>query len=446
MKKGNTNIVGSVQLAGDDGTIGQVLTTDGAGGVSWEDGGGGGFTDPMTTRGDIIYRNSSNVTDRLGIGTNGYYIISNGTDIFWNEGDDLNDVCRKGAVSDYSMRVSIAGVDSFVRVQNTVGDRSLTMNAGHVANGTNPRLTAVNGDGFGIFIDTDQRFFIDGTTGAVSFNDAYSFPVADGTIGQVLTTNGTGTLTFQDGGGATPSLQDVTDVGATTTNDITITETGSNEAIIHCHNTDYGRVTMKSGYATLLPYIGTTTATDLNIGTGGSPVITISNSLPRTVIILNPLKINTVTHASGTRIFFTDLVEFQSRIQDANDNLFANVEKVFSFTIQNPLSDVPTKFPLWVQDVPSTNFVISRILLMSDIDYDCTLVRYPSISNLSTSSATILSAEIDNAGSGVYSNAYSSFTTGTIINGMVIVFEKHATLDPTYVHITIRGHYVNAVS
>jgi len=51
-----------------DGTSGQVLSTDGAGVLSWIT--AGGFTDPMTTNGDIIIR-SGGVATRLGIGTAG---------------------------------------------------------------------------------------------------------------------------------------------------------------------------------------------------------------------------------------------------------------------------------------------------------------------------------------------------------------------------------------
>ena len=39
------------------------------------------YTDPMTTRGDLPYRNASNVTDRLAIGTTGQVPTSNGTDL-----------------------------------------------------------------------------------------------------------------------------------------------------------------------------------------------------------------------------------------------------------------------------------------------------------------------------------------------------------------------------
>lgn len=45
--------------------------------------GGTGLTDPMTTRGDMIVRNASNVTARLAIGSTGKVLSSDGTDISW---------------------------------------------------------------------------------------------------------------------------------------------------------------------------------------------------------------------------------------------------------------------------------------------------------------------------------------------------------------------------
>ena len=53
-----------------------------------------GLSDPMTTRGDIIIRDSSNVTARLGKGAAGTILTSDGTDVAWGNGpmttqDDL---------------------------------------------------------------------------------------------------------------------------------------------------------------------------------------------------------------------------------------------------------------------------------------------------------------------------------------------------------------------
>src|SRR6185369_15295046 len=51
--------------------------------ATWANLAGTGLTDPMTTRGDIIIRNASNVTDRLGRGAAGTVLTSDGTDIAW---------------------------------------------------------------------------------------------------------------------------------------------------------------------------------------------------------------------------------------------------------------------------------------------------------------------------------------------------------------------------
>ena len=50
---------------------------------TYVDNNAGGFADPMTTRGDIIYKDSSNTTTRLAVGTNGQVLTSDGTDISW---------------------------------------------------------------------------------------------------------------------------------------------------------------------------------------------------------------------------------------------------------------------------------------------------------------------------------------------------------------------------
>jgi len=45
---------------------------------------GGGLTDPMTSRGDVIVRNASNVTARLAKGSAGTYLGSDGTDVAYS--------------------------------------------------------------------------------------------------------------------------------------------------------------------------------------------------------------------------------------------------------------------------------------------------------------------------------------------------------------------------
>lgn len=49
---------------------------------------GAGLTDPMTTRGDMIYRDSSNATSRLGRGSANTFLGSDGTDLAWGSVTD----------------------------------------------------------------------------------------------------------------------------------------------------------------------------------------------------------------------------------------------------------------------------------------------------------------------------------------------------------------------
>ncbi len=58
------------------GTAGQILTVSG-GVPSWQNA-AAGFTDPMTTIGDLIYRNGANTTSRLAVGTNGQVLTVTG--------------------------------------------------------------------------------------------------------------------------------------------------------------------------------------------------------------------------------------------------------------------------------------------------------------------------------------------------------------------------------
>ena len=64
------------------GTDGQVLTVDPTTHLIVWANSASGFSDPMTTRGDIIVR-ASGGTDRLALGTSGYVLTSDGTDVGW---------------------------------------------------------------------------------------------------------------------------------------------------------------------------------------------------------------------------------------------------------------------------------------------------------------------------------------------------------------------------
>jgi len=66
------------------GSATQVLTV--AGGVpTWATPASGGMTDPMTTRGDMIYKDAANATVRLPTGTVGQLLSTDGTDTAWTD-------------------------------------------------------------------------------------------------------------------------------------------------------------------------------------------------------------------------------------------------------------------------------------------------------------------------------------------------------------------------
>ncbi len=75
-----------LEVLGGTPGVGKVLTDDGTGaGIAIWSASAAGFTDPMTTRGDIIYRDPTNITARLGLGANLFVLQSDGTDLAWSE-------------------------------------------------------------------------------------------------------------------------------------------------------------------------------------------------------------------------------------------------------------------------------------------------------------------------------------------------------------------------
>ncbi|ANV88505.1 hypothetical protein [Picosynechococcus sp. PCC 7117] len=93
-----------------------------------------GFSDPMTTRGDIIYRNSSNVTARLGLGTNGQVLGSDGVDLIWTTpsgGGGLDLEVLDEGVSLTTAATSINIVGPYITATNSSGAVTITSTAGN---------------------------------------------------------------------------------------------------------------------------------------------------------------------------------------------------------------------------------------------------------------------------------------------------------------------------
>ena len=141
-----------------DGTTGQVLTTNGAGQLS--------FTTPASAGiADVV----DDTTPQLGGN-----LDTNGNDILFAD----NDKAIFGTGSD--LEIYHSGLESFI---NDAGAGSLLLQTGG-----STKVQVVSG---GIIVTGD----VQADTATIA---SLNYPTSDGTTGQVLTTNGSGTLSFQN--------------------------------------------------------------------------------------------------------------------------------------------------------------------------------------------------------------------------------------------------------
>jgi len=110
--------------------------------------------DPMTTRGDIIYRNAANETARLGVGTNGQVVTTNGTDLLWGSAGDTSYFDLTGTVLSTKDAITLMTAPQ-VQVEDTLKVGSATT-SGVV------ELTATDGDKGELKITTDDYLILDG--------------------------------------------------------------------------------------------------------------------------------------------------------------------------------------------------------------------------------------------------------------------------------------------
>lgn len=141
-----------------DGTTGQVLTTDGLGQLSFTTPASAGITDVV-----------DDTTPQLGGD-----LDTNGSNILFAD----NDKAIFGTGSD--LEIYHSGLESFI---NDAGSGSLLLQTGG-----STKVQVVSG---GIIITGD----VQADTATIA---SLNYPTSDGTSGQVLTTNGSGTLSFQN--------------------------------------------------------------------------------------------------------------------------------------------------------------------------------------------------------------------------------------------------------
>ncbi len=150
-------------LPTSDGTANQVLTTDGSGAVTFADAGGPGGATGVDFNDDVRAR--------------------------WGTGNDLeiyhDSTTNKSHITETgSSHLVIQGQE--IQFKNASGTDLMALNSAQVElffNGSKKLETNTSGIT---------------TTGTVNVNGAYTLPTSDGTNGQVLTTDGSGAVTFAD--------------------------------------------------------------------------------------------------------------------------------------------------------------------------------------------------------------------------------------------------------
>ena len=116
--------------------------------------------------------------------------------------------------------------------QGLVIERSANTDKGYINyNGGAFRMVATDGDPIKLgHVSGDNRLEVT-SSGAVKFNNAYTFPTSDGSANQILKTDGSGALTFADesGGGASGQIETNTMTGDGTDTTLTLTSAPSSE-------------------------------------------------------------------------------------------------------------------------------------------------------------------------------------------------------------------------
>lgn len=152
----------TLYLPVDDGTSGQGLSTDGSGVLSWVN----FLVDPMTTRGDMIYRNSSNVTARLPVGAANSVLTADGTDAAWST--------TPVAGSFTANALSGNGFFNAATAATIVAVPSVGINYGASATGNSPVFASQNGRKLTLDMTAmggaDRQLTVPGATGTIALN------------------------------------------------------------------------------------------------------------------------------------------------------------------------------------------------------------------------------------------------------------------------------------
>jgi len=185
-KATSININSAFMFPTADGTSGQVLQTDGSGTVTWEDAASGGADDQ--TLDEVLTEGSTSTQSATLGGLDLDTTIADGSDPTQLT---IRNTSASPAINDVVGSVVFKG-DNLIGTE--VEFARLKVDANAVTNGGERGELALQVRNSGGSMDAQIK-----VNGVVSFyDDAYSFPITDGTAAQAMFTDGAGAITWND--------------------------------------------------------------------------------------------------------------------------------------------------------------------------------------------------------------------------------------------------------
>ena len=234
-----------------DGTSGQSITTDGLGTLSWSSVSGGSLSNATTTIGTgaadakLASSGEHNLTLQTGNATTGTITITdgaNGNIAITPNGTGEVDISKVdidgGAIDGTAIGASSASTGAFSTV---TASGAVTANANlSVKNG---------GTGAGtvsFYEDSDDGTNYAGLkAGTMASDVTWTLPTADGTSGQVISTDGSGTLSWSSvSGGSLSNATTTIGTGAATAN---LASDGDYDLVLKTGNSTTGSITITDG-------------------------------------------------------------------------------------------------------------------------------------------------------------------------------------------------------
>jgi hypothetical protein len=171
-----------------------------------ESGGNNDFRVEGDTDTNLLFVDAS--TDRVGVSTNTPAQVLDVT-TYETEGVGVNfqPVSAPAGISDYQSLIIESRSDSIItkHLENTSNGSSALVLKNLIRYGTD--FVSIDGAyTAGLGVTFDQKFKVNTDTGAVTFADAFTFPTTDGSADQVLTTDGSGAVTWEDSSGGGGNL------------------------------------------------------------------------------------------------------------------------------------------------------------------------------------------------------------------------------------------------